>query len=516
MGNRRIEMFEIRNVLVRMRLGDSDRDLSRSGLIGRRKAAELRSRAQEQGWLDPAKPLPDDATLAPILTRIPRQPPVSSSVMPWADQIRLWVEQDIPGTTIFQALVRNHGYTGSYSSVRRFIQSLPQDIPATVILDFKPGEAVQVDFGTGPLLPHPVTGELVKTWIFVMTLCFSRHQYAEIVMDQKVATWLALHRRALEWFGGVPGSVILDNPKCAIIRACYHDPEVQRSYAELAEGYGFRLAPCPPRDPRKKGRVESGVKYVKASFLPLRTFRSLADANQKLREWTLSEAGNRIHGTTRRRPLDLFTEGEKALLSALPDRPVQLVTWVKAKVHGDAHVVFDKNRYSVPSTLLRATLWIKATDTTISVFQEQDLVAIHPRLLGEGRHHTTDDHLPPNALAYKLRDPQWCLKRAQEVGPSCRELIGHLFADRVLDNLRAAQGILRLADRHGSSRLEGACARALSFDNPRYRTVKTILDRGLDLVPLESPAGELSPAYTGAGRFSRPTQTLFPRKEFRP
>ncbi|MHB1934947.1 MAG: IS21/IS408/IS1162 family transposase [Leptospirillum sp.] len=462
MGNRRIEMFEIRNVLVRMRLGDSDRDLSRSGLIGRRKAAEIRSLAQEQGWLDPSKPLPDDTTWSPVLTGTPRQPPVLSSVTPWAEQIRLWVDQDIPGTTIYQALARNHGYTGSYSSVRRFIRSLPQEISATVILDFKPGEAVQVDFGAGPLLPHPVTGDPVKTWIFVMTLCFSRHQYAEIVTDPKVGTW---------------------------------------------------LAPCPPRDPKKKGLVESGVKYVKSAFLPLRTFRSLADANQQLRTWILSEAGNRIHGTTRRRPLDLFTEGEKALLSPLPDRPVQLATWVRAKVHGDAHVVLEANRYSVPYTLIRATLWIKSTDTTISVFKEQELVAIHPRLWGQGQHHTLDDHLPPNALAFKLRDPQWCLRRAQEVGPSCRELIERLFSDRVLDNLRAAQGVLRLAERHGASRVETACARALSFDNPRYRTVKLILDRGLDLLPLEAPAGILSPAYTGSGRFSRPIHTLFPKKE---
>ena len=326
-----------------------------------------------------------------------------------------------------------------------------------------------------------------------VTDSFSHHQYAEIVTEQKVGTWLALHRRAFEWFNGIPESVILDNPKCAIIRASYYDPEVQRSYAELAEGYGFLLIPCPPRDPKKKGRVESGVKYIKSAFLPLRTFRSFADANQQLRAWILSEAGTRIHGTTRQQPLTLFAEGEKSFLSTLPDRPVQLATWVTAKVHGDAHVVFDKNRYSVPYSLIRQNLWIKGTDTTISVFREQEMVAIHPRLLGEGRHHTLDDHLPHNALAYKLRDPEWCLKKAQEVGPSCRELIEKLFSDRVLDNLRAAQGILRLVERHGPSRVEPACARTLSFDNPRYSTVKVILDRGLDLLPLEAPAGILSP-----------------------
>ncbi len=188
---------------------------------------------------------------------------------------------------------------------------------ATCILDFAPGEAAQVDFGKGPdhhrCLHRRST---FKTWIFVMTLCFSRHLYAEIVTNQKVETWLACHRRAFEFFNGVPAKLIIDNPKCAITRACFRDPEVQRSYGELAEGYGFLISPCPPRDPEKKGRVEAGVKYVKNRFVPLRQFRSLADANAQLQQWVMETAGNRIHGTTRQKPLTLFAESEKHLLQA--------------------------------------------------------------------------------------------------------------------------------------------------------------------------------------------------------
>ena len=143
----------------------------------------------------------------------------------------------------------------------------------TTVLEFDPGEAAQVDFGKGPEVLDPRTGELLSTWIFVMTLAWSRHGYAEVVIDQKVATWLGCHRRAFEWFNGVPARLTIDNPKCAITRACYHDPEVQRAYAECAEGYGFKIEPCPVRDPKKKGRVESAVKYVKRSFVPLREFR---------------------------------------------------------------------------------------------------------------------------------------------------------------------------------------------------------------------------------------------------
>ena len=110
-----------------------------------------------------------------------------------------------------------------------------------------------------------------------------------------------------------------------------------------------------------------------------------------------------------------------------------------------------------------------------------------------------------------MQDPQWCLKQSAAIGSACHTLIERLFADRVLDNLRAAQGIVGLKSSYGAERLEAACHRALTFDNPRYRTVKTILNKGLDQVPLaadDSVDDELSGAYTGQGRFMRDTTTL--------
>ena len=508
MANRRFEMYQYRQILARMRSGDSDRDIAGAGLVGRRKAAEIRREGASRGWLDATHPLPDEAALAEVFAATPRKSAVPSLAEPFGSQIEAWSASGINGTTIHQALVRNHGFTGSYSAVRRFLQSRPDtDVKATVILDFAPGEAAQVDFGAGPKFIDHVTGEVIVSWFFVMTLCHSRHQYAEIVYNQKVETWLACHRRAFEWFGGVPARLIIDNAKCAITRACARDPEVQRAYEELALGYGFRIEPCPPRDPKKKGRVEAGVKYIKRAFLPLREFRDLADANRQLHRWIMTEAGNRSHGTTRRQPLALFAETEKDLLMSLPATPVQLAVWAKVKVHGNAHIAFEKNLYSVPYRLIRQTLWLKATDTTVQVFKEHELVAVHCRLQGMGHHSTVDDHMPPDALAYKLRDPQWCLKQAEEIGPACLALIQRLFAHRVLDNLRAAQGVIRLADRYGKIRLEAACSRANAFDAPRYRTVKTILENGQDQLDQPGPA-TLPDIYTGSSRFQRDTATL--------
>ena len=233
MTDRRFEMFEYRHVLARMRAGDSDREIAKAKLMGRRKARALRAQARSCGWLDPDRPLPDDATLAQVLGGVRTPPAASSQVAPFREQVIAWWEAGIQGTTIHRALVRNHGFTGSYSSVRRFLQGLERRHPqATVILDFAPGEAAQVDFGAGPRLADERTGEPQRTWVFVMTLCYSRHQYAEIMRDQSVETWLFCHRRAFEWFGALPARLIIDNPKCAITRACFRDPEVQRAYAD--------------------------------------------------------------------------------------------------------------------------------------------------------------------------------------------------------------------------------------------------------------------------------------------
>ena len=502
-------MFQYRQVLVRLRQGDSDRDIARSRLMGRKKLGKLRELAQQLGWLDPALPLPEDAVLASALTPSRVAASTVSTLAPFASLIRDWCAQGLQGTTMHAVLRRNHGYTGSYSAMRRFRQQLAAAEPevcTTMRLDFDPAEAAQVDFGAGPAITDVHTGEVFKTWVFVMTLCWSRHQYSEVVRDQTIATWLGCHRRAFEWFGGVPGRIIIDNPKCAITRACITDPSVQRAYAECAEGYGFKISPCPPRDPQKKGIVESGVKYVKRNFLPLREFRDLADANRQLQEWVLGTAGTRTHGTTREQPLARFAT-ERDLLIALPAHPPEIATWAKVTVHRDAHVQFEKTLYSVPFRLMGQQLWLRATDQLIQIYREQERVATHVRTSSH-RRSTVRDHLPPDALAWSMADPQHCLRESERIGPQCHALVQRLFADRVLDHLRAAQGVIRLEKQHGTKRLEAACERALTFDDPRYRTVKTILAKGLDQTSVNDSFDSLADTYTRGGRFSRRPSTL--------
>lgn len=506
MANRRIEMYEYRQVLHRMRCGDSNREIARSRLMGRRKARQVRRMAQLEGWLDPAVSLPDAATLAEHFRRDKPSGSSISRVEPHREEVTKWFNDGIDGTTIYAALKRKHRFQGSYSSVRRFLKGMRRPA-ATVILDFSPGDTAQVDFGQGPKLVE--NGQEVSTWVFVMTLCWSRHQYAELVLDQKVSTWLGCHRRAFEFFGGVPQRLTIDNAKCAITRACWRDPTVQRSYAELAEGYGFKIDACPPREPKKKGRVEAGVKYVRRNFMPLRDYRGLANGNGQLMTWVLETAGNRIHGTTRERPLARFGETERHLLQPLPSVAPEPAVWARVKLASNCHVQFELCRYSAPYLLIGEQLWLRATSSAVQIYRDHEMVATHPRLTRPGSRSTVDDHMPPEALAYKRQNPLWCREQAERVGVACQALIEQLFAERVLDNLRAAQGVIRLGKRYGAPRLEAACQRALAFDNPRYRCVKTILEKGLDQVAMaETAFDSLAESYTGSGRFSRDTRTL--------
>lgn len=506
MANRRFEMYEIRQIIARLRLGESDRNVARSQSMARKTVAAVRKRASTQGWLDAATTLPEDAAIAQVFQSTGLRAQNVSALEPFREDVLAWHAQGITATTMHHALVRRHQFGGSLSAIYRFLdRHAPSSPQATVRLEFEVAHCAQVDFGQGPLLHVPGERAPVKTWIFVMTLAWSRHQYCEIVRDQKVHTWLACHRHAFEWFNGVPRTVMIDNPKCAITRACYFEPEVQRAYAQLATGYGFSISACPPRDPKKKGRVEAGVKYVKSSFVPLREFRDFTHANDQLREWVMGAAGNRVHGSTRARPLTLFTQTEQGLLTALPAVAPECPVWVKARVHGNAHVQCEQAHYSVPFQLVRQSLWLEVNAATVRIYQGHALVATHPRQHCPGSHSTVADHLPPDAQAYLMRDPQWCLAGAKRVGPSCLALIESLFANKVLDHLRAAQGVLRFADSFGNARLEAACARALHFASPTYRTVKKILKEGLDLKQLDlALETALEEPYRGGARFLRP------------
>jgi transposase len=481
--------MDVYEVLRLLQLQKSDRAIAGALSINRKTVGKYRVWATEQGLLA-QRALPSREELHRRLTETwpGALPPQNiSSVAPFRAVITELREQGVEVAAIFQRLQDEHGYTGSYSSVWRFVSSLEPSRPNVVVrVEVKAGEETQVDFGYAGQLLDPASGKLRPAWAFVMTLSWSRHQYVEFVFDQKSATWLLCHRHAFEYFAGVPERVVVDNLKAAVVRAAWDDPEVQRAYRECAEHYGFLIAPCRPRTPEHKGKVEQGgVHYVKRNFLAGRQPTSSTAANQAVLRWCEQIAGQRVHGTTKQQPLLRFRKVEQAALRPLPVIPYEPSTWKHVKLHRDCYVVFDQAFYSAPYQLVGQRLWLRAGARTVEVYSAAyQRVAIHDRATAPGQRLTRIEHLPPTKVPGLLLSRPLCQAQAATIGPATLTLVETLLAHRPEDRMRTAGRLLRLAERFTDERLEAACARAQAYGDGDYLTVKRILEENLDQQPV--------------------------------
>jgi len=369
--------------------------------------------------------------------------------------------------------------------VRRFVHRLrPPEPRAVVRVHTGPGEEVQVDFGPVGQLFDAASGRLRTVYVFVATLCYSRHQYAEFVFDQRVPTWIALHRRAFESWGGVPKRIVPDNLKAAVKEALVFDPVLAEAYRRMAQHYGFVISPTRPATPEHKGKVENGVHYIQRNFWAGQEFTGIQMANQRLAVWIRETAGTREHGTTHQPPLRLFNEHEQDALLPLPANPFDLCEIKLVKLHPDCHVVIAGSYYSAPSRLLGQLLEAHIGERVVQLFHGQELVATHERAQQPGQWLTRLEHYPPEKAAYLERTPERCRQIATQIGTATHQVVETLLAERPLDRRRAVQGILRLEETVGPQRLEAACKRALHHGTVSYRGIKGILNAALDREPL--------------------------------
>ncbi len=338
----RLHMNHLRDIIHRLRAGESERRIARDLHLSRPTVHKYHQMAKQQGYLQPHTPLPSDASLLAVLGPGPQPPQIPSTLEPYRQVIQTLHNQGVERVAIWQRLRDNYGYTGSYSSVRRFVSHLEPPSPeAFTRVHTAPGEEMQVDFGAVGQLYDPAKGQVRTAYAFVATLSFSRHQYAELIFDQKVVTWIGLHRRAFEYFGGVVHRVVPDNLKSAVLQALVHDPVLGEAYRKMALHYGFLISPTRPNTPRHKGKVENGVHYVQRNFIAGQEFADIHFANQRLQTWIREVAGVRQHGTTHQPPLKLFREVEQAALLPLPEQPFSLCEIRPVKVHPDCHVVIS-------------------------------------------------------------------------------------------------------------------------------------------------------------------------------
>lgn len=361
------------------------------------------------------------------------------------------------------------------------------------------GEKLFVDYsGKKPCIIDPKTGVVREVELFVAVLGASNYTYAEATLSQQSQDFIASHIRALEYFKGVPGALVPDQLKSAVSKSSRYEPEIQRTYQEMAEHYGTAVVPARPRKPRDKAKVEVGVQIVQRWILgSLRNeqFFSLRALNERIAE-QLEALNNhpmkKYGGATRRQ---LFERLDQPELRPLPVERFVYATWKRVRVNIDYHVEVDKHFYSVPYQLVGEELEARSTATTVEVFHKGKRVASHPRSRKAGRHSTISEHMPKAHREHMAWTPSRLISWAGKVGPSVETLVQHILESRKHpeQGYRTCLGILHLAKRYGEQRLDAACLRALRVGARSYRSVASILKSGLDRIPLEDEAEDREP-----------------------
>jgi transposase len=506
----RLKVQSVLDIVYRLRSGQSERAIVRDTGYARNTVRVYHKQAKDHGFLDPGNGLPEPQAVLAALGPAPSLPQSTSTVEPYRAVVKALVDTGVEMAAIHQRLVKDHGYTGSYSSIRRFVSHLrPKDKGVIVRIETTPGQEAQVDFGSVGKMRDRKTGKERVAYCFVMTLSCSRHQYVEFVFDQKMSTWIGCHRRAFESFGGTPKELVIDNLKAAVIKADLLDPVLSEPYRKLAQYYGIVIHPCRPRTPRHKGKVESGVHYVNRNFVAGQSFLDIDEANRKVQSWVEEVAGLRDHGTLHEAPLARFLEIEQAALQPLPAEPFDLLEVKEVKVHPDCHVQVNRAYYSVPFEHVGRKLEAHVYERVVQLYQGVRLLVTHPRATRPGQRITQPEHYPKDKLIYLMRTPDFCVRKAQGIGPSCAEVVRVLLSERPLDQLRSVQGIIGLSDRYGSERVEAACRRALYFGDARYRRIKKILKAGLDALPILLESSEPEPRRY---EFARTAQEFFEKE----
>lgn len=496
MSNRRVDMDRLQELVRLHRMGTGAREVARLLNISPMTERTYRTALAAEGLLAGATDdVPQLEELrAAVEKRLPAVTP--PQMVSTVDELRARIvelaEKGLKPQAIFDRLrledptlaASFYAVRGAWRKWRKARGVRAEDVAISV--ETAAGEIAQVDFGYVGTLYDPTCGQPRKAWVFVMVLAYSRRIVVRVCFDQKIETWLRVHVEAFAELGGVPRTIVPDNLKAAVVRAAFGvdgAASLNRSYRELARHYGFKVDPAPVYAPKKKGKVESGVKYVKRNCFAGRAGEDVADVTTAVQRWVDEIANVRVHGTTHKRPVDLYAVEREAMLP-VPERRFELVTWHQARVHQDSHVAFDKRLYSVPWRLIGQTVWLRATTKAIVVYADNERVAMHDRRGGNVR-STQDEHLPADRAPWRHRSRSYWEDRAARISPEVGAYVSAVFdSDDVLSMLRTVQAIVTHLEKFPAARAVAACLRAQHFGSYQYRTIKNILRDGLDLTPV--------------------------------
>jgi len=490
----RLPMRKIKDVLRLRAAGYSARRIADSLGLGRTSARNYLERAEKAGlsWPDVAD-LDEDALEHRLFGREAR-PEGHRFVEPdWTE-----VNQELkrPSVTLrllweeYRARYPDDGY--AYSAYCQHYREWVKRLSPSMRQRHVAGEKVFVDYsGVRMEVTDPTTGTRRPVELFVAVLGASNYTYAEASWSQTLPDWIGAHVRAFEFFGGVPALIVSDNLKSAVVRACFHEPGVNRSYTDLARHYQTAILPARPYKPKDKAKAEGGVLLVQrwiVARLRNRVFFSLEEMNAAIREelTRLNARVSRHLGASRQQ---VFKQLDQPALIPLPPTRHVHADWRSVTVGADYHIRILDHYYSVPYGLVRAALWVRITASTIEAFQGGKRVASHQRAgPGDGRDTTVKAHMPAKHRHYAEMTAEKVQTDAQKVGPNVATLVEVILRNkpRPEQGIRACVGVLKLKRGSGPERLDAACARALALNACSLKSVTSILKNRLETQPVEA------------------------------
>jgi transposase len=347
------------------------------------------------------------------------------------------------------------------------------------------GERLFVDYAGATMdVICPQTGEVHTAQLFVATLGASNYTYAEATWTQQLPDWISSHARAFNFIGGVTAQVVSDNLKAGVTKACFYDPAINRTYADMANHYDTAIVPARPNKPKDKAKVEGAVLLVERWIMArLRhcQFFSLDELNAAIRPLVdqLNSKVSRHLGASRK---DLFLKLDQPALKSLPIEPYVYAEWKQCRAGLDYHIDVGRHYYSVPHQLLKKILWARITARTIEVYYKGKRVASHVRTSGNRQHSTHKDHMPAHHRFRADWTPERIRRQAARIGPNTEAYVEVIMRQRrhPEQGYRACQGVMRLAKTYGQDRLEAACVRAIDINARSYSSLHSILKNGLD------------------------------------
>ena len=506
MAFRELKMTDVREVLRRWQAGQSAREIARANIVDRKTAGRYAGAAKVLG-IETDTALTDDVvrTVADAVQARPKPPPSR----PWAEfeqhraQIESWLKDRLRLVRVHELLQRE-GVEGSYSTLWRYAHEELgwRERPTTVRIDDPPpGDEVQVDFGKMGCVEME-DGKRRTLWVLIVTLSMSRHMFVWPVFRQTLDELVAGLDAAWQFFGGVPRHVVIDNMAAAVVRAHPTSPELNRSFTEYAQSCGFFVDAARVRRPKDKPRVENQVPYVRERWFDGEVFApSLAAIRTHAAAWCREIAGRRIHGTTRRVPLEVFESEEQASLLPAPTEPFDVPKWQRAKLHPDHHAQVDRGLYSAPTRYIGQTFDVRIDRRSVQMYLGHTLVKMHQRV-GPGERSTDPDDYPSDKADLAFRKVDGVKRRAQEHG----QHVG-AYAERLLDGplpwtkMRQGYQLVRLCERYGAERVNSLCARALAFDVIDVPRIERMLKKAQKVEPIPEGGGRV--ISLPKGRFER-------------